>query len=371
VLKALVKRSILVVSAILILQLLSSCGGQGVGRSVDGSGGSGGVTRGNGVTPVAFMYGASTSITGLSINSDNTFTTIPNSTFTLPNGQAAVSISAALNKFVYVIDGTGTMAGYSISRPTGVLAPFTFALPTLPGGTQFTVDPPGRFLFAVTTNSVLTFAINGQTGALTQSGASAALPIAFATTMGLGTDSQGKLLVMSNRTQAVSFNIAIDGSLTPTTPVSVAGMMRFAIDSQSKFLYGVDEVSANLFGLAIGTDGTLSSLAGFPIQTNAVNRTVIVRPGTAFVYVGQQNDIAGFQEDATTGALTPIVQNPALTNKLNATELAFDPANKFLFANGTTASVLTGDTLTGVLTLNANQVSNVASLLNAIITAAD
>lgn len=371
-LKALVKRSIVVLSAILMMQMLSSCGGQGGGRFIDGGGGGGNVTRGSGAAPVAFMYGAASSITGLSINSDNTFAIIPNSTFTLPNGHAAVSIAAVSNKFVYVIDGIGTMAGYSISRPTGALVPFTFALPTLPGGTQFTVDPAGRFLFGVTPSSVLTFAINGQTGALPLTpDKSTALPIAFATTMGLGTDSQGKLLVISNGNQAVSFSIATDGSLTPTTPVSVQGMIRFAIDSQSKFLYGVDEVSANVFGLAIGSDGTLSSLAGFPIQTNAVNRTVVVRPGTTFVYVGQQNDIAGFQENPATGTLTPIAPNPALTNKLNAAELTFDPANKFLFASGTTASVLTGDTLTGVLTLNPNQVSNVPSLLNAIITAAD
>lgn len=359
------KRSILVLSAILIVPMLSSCGGQGGGRTIDGGGG-------GGVTPVAFMYGASSSITGLSINSDNTFTTISNSTFTLPNGQAAVSIATVLNKFVYVIDGIGTMVGYSISRPTGALVPFTVALPTLPSGTQFTVDSAGRFLFAVTTSSVLTFTINSSTGALPQTpDKSATLPIAFATAMGLGADSQGKLLVISNGTQAVSFNIAADGSLTPTTPFPAQGMVRFAIDSQSKFLYGVDEVSANVFGLAIGPDGTLSSLTGFPIQTNAVNRAIVVRPGTAFVYVGEQNDIAGLQENATTGALTPIAQNPPLTNKLNAAELAFDPANKFLFANGTTASVLAGDNLTGVLTLNPNQVSNVTSLLNAIITAAD
>jgi len=363
-LKRLMKRSILALFAVAMLEMLVSCGGQGGGRSSDGGGG------GGAVTPVAFMYGASSSITGLSINSDGSFSTISNSTFVLPNGHAAVSIAAALNKFVYVIDGTGTMAGYSITRPTGALASFTFALPTLAGGTEFTVDPFGKFLFAVTSSSVLTFRINSQTGALTQNNTSAALPIAFATAIGLGVDPQGKLLVISNGNQAVSFNIAVDGSLTATTPIS-SPLLRFAIDSQSKFLYGVDEVSANVFGLTIGTDGSLSPLAGFPVQTTAVNRTVIVRPATAFVYVGQQNDIAGFQEDATTGALTPIAQSPALTNKLNAAELAFDPANKFLFANGTVASVLTDDKLTGVLTLNPNQASNLTPLLNAIITGAN
>lgn len=363
-LKPLMKRSILLLFTIGIMQMLTSCGGQGGGRSIEGGGG------GGGVTPVAFMYGASNSITGLSINSDNTFTSITNSTFTLPNGHAAVSIAAVSNKFVYVIDGTGTMAGYSVSRPTGALTSFTFALPTLPGGTEFTVDPFGKFMFAVTPSSVLTFTINSQTGALTQNSASVARPIAFATAVGLGVDPQGKLFVLSNGNQIISFNIAADGSLTATTPVATS-LLRFTIDSQSKFLYGVDGVSANVFGLAIGTDGSLSPLAGFPIQTIAVNRSVIVRPATAFVYVGQQNDIAGFQENATTGALTPIAQSPALTNKLNAAELAFDPANKFLFANGTVASVLTDDKLAGVLTLNPNQASNLTPLLNAIIAGAN
>ena len=365
-LRIFVQRSIVPLFAILALQMLtSSCGGMGTGRS-DGGGGSSG-----GTTPLAFMYGASNTVTGLSINNDGSFTTISGSTFALPNGQAAVSIATVLNKFIYVIDGIGSLTGYSITRPNGALIPLTVALPQLPAGAQFMSDSLGRFLFAVTSTSVLTFTIDSSTGGLTQNNTSAGSPIAFATVMGLGVDSQGKLLVISNGSQVVSFNVAADGTLTATTPVSNQSMVRFALDPQAKFIYGVDAVSANVFGLAIGSDGTLSALAGFPIQTNAVNRTVIVRPGTGFVYVGEHNDIAGFTENFATGALTPIVQNPALTNQLNADVLAYDPSQKFLFANGTAASVLTDDKLTGLLTLNPNRASNIAALLNALISAAD
>jgi hypothetical protein len=366
-LKILARRSILLFAIVLLQLLLSSCGNSmapanGQGRSV-GSGGTGGAT------PVAFMYGASNTITGLSINSDNSFTAISNSTFTLPNGAAAVSIAAVLNHFVYVIDGVGTIAGFSITRPSGALSSLTITLPQLPAGAEFAADPAGRFLFAATSTSLITFTINSSTGALTQT-SSASLPIASASSLGMGVDSQGKLLVVSNGNQVVSLNISTAGVLTAKTPVA-SPLLRFAIDSQSKFLYGVDTVSANIYGLAIASDGSLSALTGFPFQTSAVNRSVIVRPGTPFVYVGEPNDIAGFQENTATGALTPIVQNPALTNQVNADSLAFDPSAKFLFANTTTASVLTDEKLTGVLTLNPNHVSGIAALLNAIISAAD
>jgi hypothetical protein len=366
-LKILTRRSILLFAIVLLQLLLSSCGNSAPPNSQGRSGGSGGT---GGTTPLAFMYGASNTITGLSVNSDNSFTSIPNSTFTLPNGNAALSIATVLNKFVYVIDAVGTIAGYSITSPTGALVPFTFNLPTLPSGTEFAVDPLGRYLFAVTTNSVLTFTINSFTGALVQNSTALPLPIAFATGMGLGVDSQGKLLVISNGNEAVSLKIASDGSLTTTTPISTH-VLRLAIDSQSRFVYGVDRVSANLYGLAIGSNGQLSPLAPFPIQTNAANRAIIVRPGTFFVYVGQANDIVGFQESFLTGALTPVPQNPSLTNRLTADELAYDARGRFLFANSNSASVLTDDKLTGVLTLNPNQVSNVQALLNAIITASN
>ena len=362
-LKTFIKRSSLLLAIVMLEILLSSCGsGTGSGRTSDGTGGTT-------VTPLAFMYGASNSITGLSVNSDNSFTPIANSTLTLPNGNAAISIATVLNKFVYVIDGVGSISPYSITRPSGALSPLTITLPSLPGGTQFAVHPLGRFLFAATNTSLITFSIDSSTGALTQT-STTSLPIASTSTMGLGIDSVGNLLVVSNGNQATSLTISSSGVLTATTPVSTP-LLRFAIDSQSKFLYGVDEVSANLYGLAIGTDGSLSALTGFPIQTSAVNRSVIVRPGKALLYVGQANNIAGFQENITTGALTPIVQNPALTNQVTADSLTYDPSGKFLFANNTTASVLTDDTQTGVLTLNANRVSNLSALLNAIISAAD
>ena len=361
-------RRLVLLSAIVLLQFLaSSCGDSNAPPSGQGRSGGGGNSAGK--TSVAFMYGASNSVTGLSINSDNSFTQIPNSTFTLPNGAAALSIAAVLNKFVYVIDGVGSIVGYAITRPSGALSPLAVIIPQQPAGTEFTVDPAGRFLFAATTTSLVTFTIDSSTGALTQT-STTALPIAFASSMGLGIDSAGKLLVVSNGNQVVSLNISLTGTLTATTPVS-SPLLRFAIDSQTKFLYGVDAVSANIFGLAIATNGSLSALAGFPIQTSNVNRSVIVRPRTGFVYVGQPNDIAGFQENVTTGALTAIVQSPVLTNQVNADSMAYDPSGKFLFANTTTASVLTDDQLTGVLTLNPNRVSNVTALLNAIISAAD
>ena len=269
-LKTFIKRSSLLLAIVMLEILLSSCGsGTGSGRTSDGTGGTT-------VTPLAFMYGASNSITGLSVNSDNSFTPIANSTLTLPNGNAAISIATVLNKFVYVIDGVGSISPYSITRPSGALSPLTITLPSLPGGTQFAVHPLGRFLFAATNTSLITFSIDSSTGALTQT-STTSLPIASTSTMGLGIDSAGNLLVVSNGNQATSLTISSSGVLTATTPVSTP-LLRFAIDSQSKFLYGVDEVSANLYGLAIGTDGSLSALTGFPIQTSAANRSVTVRP---------------------------------------------------------------------------------------------
>jgi 6-phosphogluconolactonase (cycloisomerase 2 family) len=354
--------------AIVVLQIaVSSCGdGSGASRTQG--------TTGNGqVSPAAFLYAASTAINVFSVNTDNSFGLITGSAINIPSGTPTLSVAVVNNAFLYVLDFVGSISAYSINRPSGTLSQLSGTFPTFPAGAVFGIDPLNRFMFVVTNTSVITVNINATSGALSLNSVSVPLPIPFTAKMTAGVDPQGRFLFISSGTAGmISFAIASgNGALTlsPGAPFPTP-ITKFVIDPQTKFLYGVDGVSNNIYGLQIALNGTLTNLTGFPIQTTGIDLSVAMHPGGGFLYIGQSNDIGGFTRNPTTGALTGIVQNASFTNTLSADQLVFDPHRQFLFASGRLISVLAVNQTTGTVTLNANQV-NGTPFFGSLLAAAD
>ena len=347
--------------------LASSCGDGTAGTRTQTSGGTGQVS------PVAFLYAANNAINVFSVNSDNSFGLITGSTTNIPSGTPALSIAVVNNTFVYVLDFVGSISAYSISRPSGTLTLLTGTFPTFPAGAIFASDPLNRFLFVVTNTSVITLSINTTTGALSQNPVTVPLAIPFRTTITAGVDPQGRFLFIASGTSGMISYAITSGTgaltLSPTVPFSTP-VTKFVIDPQTKFLYGVDGVSSNIYGFQIALDGSLSNLTGFPIQTNGINLSIAMHPGGSFIYVAQSNDLGGFTRNATTGSLTGIIQSTSFQNLLGANQLIFDPRGQFLFASGGLLSVFAVNQTNGTVTLNTNQI-NAPQFFNSVLATAN
>jgi 6-phosphogluconolactonase (cycloisomerase 2 family) len=206
---------------------------------------------------------------------------------TLTNKQLLFATVSADGRFFYQGLHVGTAAsipGFSIA-PDGTLS----TIPGDPAGTGFipktlTVDPSGRFLYAVISSS------------------------------SLGTS-----------TSVIGYNIdPVDGTLTqirvePFTagenPTSAAA------DASGRFLYvtnGASSANGNSvsgFSIDEGT-GALIELRGSPFPAPISPISVTVEPGAQFAYVGLDGTqgVRAFTIDELTGALTEVLGSPFPTN---------------------------------------------------------
>ncbi len=262
-------------------------------------------------------------------------------TFTINSG-ADYPQSIAVDptgEFAYVAsqgcDFAGYVSMYTINSTTGALASIGPPVPTNDEDTDsVTVDPSGKFVYVTSSGnewdidfgSLLTFAINPTTGALTL------------TTGGI-------------------IGTGING--TPEYFNSVA------VDPSGKFAYATE---GGPFPPIMGFAGGLSSVAMYSISstTGALMSTGMVAAGTSpdsvavdpagkFAYVANlgSNDVSMYTIDATTGALASI---GTIAAGAGPDSVAVDPAGKFAYvANWTgsnadgSVSMYTIDATTGVL----------------------
>ena len=308
------------------------------------------------------------------------------STFTINSG-AVDPQSIALDpagKFAYVAsqgcDVAGYVSMYTINPTTGALA--SIGPPVLSNDEftdSMTVDPSGKFAYVASSGdvwdidfgSVLTFAINPTTGALTS------------TTGGIiGTGVNGTPGFFNSVAFDPSgmFAYAADGGAFPpgsfggsssvsmytinstTGALTSIGMIAagtgpdsVAVDPAGKFAYVTNFSSNDVSMYTIdATTGALASIGMIAAGTGP--DSVAVDPAGKFAYVTNfgSNDVSMYTIDATTGALTFIGSIAAGTNPFSA---AVDPAGKFAYvANWTgdntdgSVSMYTIDATTGGLT---------------------
>jgi YVTN family beta-propeller protein len=306
-------------------------------------------------------------------------------TFTTTTGAVdpqSIAVDPA-GKFAYVAsegcDAAGYVSMYTINPTTGALASIGPPVPSNDENTDsVTVDPSGKFAYVASSGnvwdidfgSVLTFAINPTTGALTSTTGgingtgingtqffnSVALDpsgkFAYAGDGGafpagsFGGSSSVSMYTINRTTGALTSTRMIGAG---TNPDSVA------VDPVGKFVYVTNFGSNDVSMYTIdATTGGLTSKGTITAGTQPVS--VVLDPAGKFAYVTNfgSNDVSMYTIDATTGALTFTGSIAAGTNPFS---VAVDPAGKFAYvANWTgynaegSVSMYTIDATTGVLT---------------------
>jgi len=309
-------------------------------------------------------------------------------TFTTTTGAVDPQLIAVdpAGKFAYVAsegcDAAGYVSMYTINATTGALASIGPPVPTNDENTDsVTVDPSGKFAYVTSAGnvwdidfgSVLTFAINPTTGALTPtkggiiatgingtpeffnsvaltpSGkfAYAADGGPFPSTMGIagGSSSVSMFTIDSTTGALTSIGMIAAGSGPDSVAVDPAGKFAYAtnLDSNDVSMYTID-----------ATTGALTSIG--MIAAGSGPDSVTVDPAGKFAYVTNffSNDVSIYTIDSTTGALISIGSVATGTHPLS---VAVDSAGKFAYvANWTvydadgSVSMYTIDATTGVLT---------------------
>ncbi len=162
-------------------------------------------------------------------------------------------------------------------------------------------------------------------------GSSAASAFAFAIDQTLGSIDGYTLTAGSSKFQATT------GYVGPTIPTGDPGVGMVVV--QKKFLYAVFGPENLIYGWAISSSGTLSTLSGFPVSvplsatipvTNYRQVSVITNPTGSLLFIAQAllNQILVFQVSST-GALT--VSPPVSTGADSPMNLGMDGFGKYLY----------------------------------------
>ncbi|MFL6314857.1 MAG: MBG domain-containing protein [Terriglobales bacterium] len=209
-----------------------------------------------------------------------------------------LALNAGNNLLFVSNGGDQTISAFQIDPTSGALtaaagSPFASGL-TLDAcsGISLSATPDGRFLMASSNGQITTFSI-GAGGVLT-SLSTAANPVVPNASMKISAN--GQLLAVSNGASVSVFSINPDGSLTAIagSPFAEAGTGSLAgldFSSASGLLFGAEASASAGFADAwtIGTNGVLSSVAGSPFSTTAINSNVVLfSPNDSFLFASNQ-----------------------------------------------------------------------------------
>jgi 6-phosphogluconolactonase (cycloisomerase 2 family) len=249
---------------------------------------------------------AGNSIASYSVAVDGTLTALagsPVATGGLGANAACSSVNrlalSAGNNLLFVSNGGDqTISAFQIDPTSGALtaaagSPFASGL-TLDAcsGISLSATPDGRFLMASSNGQITTFSIGA--GGVLASLSTAANPVVPNASMKISANAQ--LLAVSNGASVSVFSINPDGSLTAVagSPFAEAGTGSLAgldFSSTSGLLFGAEASATAAFAEAwtIGANGVLSSVAGSPFSTTAINSNVVLlSPNDSFLFASNQ-----------------------------------------------------------------------------------
>ena len=283
--------------------------------------------------------------------------------------------SASVGKFAYVANNAdGTISAYTINASTGQLtavAGSPYADGTAPAAVS--LAPNGKFAFSASNDGkqIYAYAINQTTGQLTAV-AGSPFNTGFATGSAypdIAVDAQSAHLYLASAgdDEVAGFAInATSGALTalarsPYAAGPETGSIP-AFSPNGKFLYvmnqGATGTGANsVSGYSIGSDGSLTAIAGSPFAAGTDPTWISFTPDGKFAYVADSgvDMISAYSVNATTGALTAL-STPTFATDEHPQDLTIDTAGTHLYvpvANGSTAGavqVFSIDDTTGMLT---------------------
>jgi 6-phosphogluconolactonase (cycloisomerase 2 family) len=301
---------------------------------------------------------AGNSIAGYSVAVDGTLTALagsPVASGSLGANAACSSVNrlalSAGNNLLFVSNGGDqTISAFSINPTSGALtaaagSPFASGL-TLDAcsGISLSATPDGRFLMASSNGQITTFSI-GAGGVLT-SLFTAANPVVPNASMKIAAN--GQLLAVSNGASVSVFSINPDGSLTGVagSPFAESGTGTLAgldFSSTSGLLFGAEASATAGFADAwtIGANGVLSSVAGSPFSTTAINSNVVLlSPNDSFLFASNQgsNSISSYGVGVG-GALSSIGSFGSAASLHAPVGMATDRSGSLLFVADDTFGV--------------------------------
>jgi 6-phosphogluconolactonase len=274
-----------------------------------------------------------------------------------PNGQ-----------FLYTAngDGSNTVGEYSVNTTTGALTSIaTIAVGDSPYAV--TVDPSGRFVYAVciNTNGVYAFEINQTTGALTKIAGSP-----FTTDVSspddVKVDPTGRFVIVAEGCCANTAGVSVYSIATTTGKLTAVAGSPFlppsgtsepsglAVDPTGRYIYVANGGSFGTGGITAyslnASTGKLT-LIGSPVAGGTAPWDVATDVTGSYVYM-TNNDatIDGYGIDNTTGAPTAIKGSPFAAT-VSTRGIAADPSGAFLYlSNGVQLLGYSINPTTGALT---------------------
>ena len=311
-----------------------------------------GLSQGEGskhISHTAFVYfmddqAAGMALEGLNVANSQKFS--PVSSFVSPvfpvNTLGANGGLVIVSKtFLYMPFANGNLYGYSIDPTTGALNAVPKSFYTLTGsGEAIAADPNGAVLFVGGSAGISTFTVNANDGSLTAIGTTTTV----GTPTQITTDGLGKYVYALTGNTITAFTYTSGGILGPVTgsPFSVR-MAQIAGEITGRFLFGITAengaggaVDNHIYVFSIAFGGGLNQF-GSPVPTLASPVYLAVSPNGKFVYTFDQTSslattinepMEGFM--FSTGTLTALGASPF--TGLNAELGKFDQSGLYLFA---------------------------------------
>jgi 6-phosphogluconolactonase (cycloisomerase 2 family) len=262
---------------------------------------------------------AGANLTQLNINSGNGDLVVPPTNSALPPLTPANLFNTGGNPVAAVISSSAPHL-YVLNQSPGNISAFLLD-PSL-GGLSTITNPPGNPAGAISTYGTLT---TPTSMAITPNGA-----LMFVASPSAGTVSAF----------AVNNN---DGSLAEVagSPFAVGGAGAapawVAVDSTGKSLYVADSAHNAVLGFSIGTNGTLTPIAGSPFAAGANPTHLAVSANGALLFASNTNDntVSAYVIDQNSGALGAVAGSPFATGGKGPGYLLATGATLFVSDTGT------------------------------------
>ncbi|MFI5103508.1 MAG: beta-propeller fold lactonase family protein, partial [Terriglobales bacterium] len=261
------------------------------------------------------------------------------------------SMGLQAQNFVYVNNQNGVSNSISIfAVDTGGVATLSGTIST--GGTGATVACAGIDRITVNLASNLLFASNGgdqtisvfritpATGALTPivgSPFATSLTLDSCAGISLASTPDGHFLMASSNGQIKTFNVAVNGSLSLASTVSLlpTPMVGMKISGDGRFLAVSHQASVSVFTIS-SVDGSLTAVSGSPFAragTGLVAGLDFNCDGTLLYAAegGATSSITDAWSVASTGALTPILGSPFTAAGNDSNVVFLTPDNTILY----------------------------------------
>src|SRR5581483_1929332 len=261
-------------------------------------------------------------------------TLVPLGTPNFPAGSDPVALAVHTSgDFLYVADFAGNdvtqlvinkgNGELSVPVSTSVISPVNpiniFSVGTNPVAVAMSPTAPFLYVANQGSSNISAFTVDPGSGSLNAIGTFAITPASNPSSMAISP--KGDFLFVANSAQATvaSFAIGSDGTLTAVagSPFSVgagATPNSITVENSGRFLYVADPAQNAVLAFTI-QNGALAPINGSPFAAGTQTSAVAVDPQGVFLFAANtgSNDVSAYGIDASTGALGPIKGSPFVT----------------------------------------------------------